>query len=309
MVFSHLFVRRCRLFSCCKIRLSGIFYLGCIGLPYAQGTTIFTDRYIASNLRLSAALFMMDFDPAYNRMAIAQIGQRIGATLIDFVACEFLSQLIQALIWNNNDGTLNLFIFAPVWFLFRVLVSSKAQGQSFGRWLLSTRVVDMNYGKTSGIADLLKRESVIFLGIMILLSTFTTTLIVFAWLPLAVDVIFAIADPVKRQMLHDRLGGTIVIVSRKGFELDRKLAKLFGQVSKRTTELYQERSFGRDRDDDLDYQPRNSARNQVRNPPRSRNQSRYEEDYRNDSDRATNYEERDRPVSKPSRARRPRRRR
>ncbi|CAN1210567.1 RDD family protein [Tumidithrix helvetica PCC 7403] len=244
---------------------------------------------------------MMDFDPAYNRLAIAQLPQRIGATLIDFVACEFLSQLIQALIWNNNDGSLNTFIFAPVWFLFRVLVSSKAQGQSFGRWLMSIRVVDMNYGKTSGIVDLLKREAVIFLGLVILLSTFTTTLIVFAWLPLAVDIIFAIADPVKRQMLHDRLGGTIVIMSRKGFELDRKLSKLFGQVGQRTTQLYQDRYGGRD--DDLDYQPRNSNRSQThsqtRSQPRSQKQTRYPEDAYGD-------EERSRP---PSRVRRPRRRR
>jgi uncharacterized RDD family membrane protein YckC len=235
---------------------------------------------------------MTDFDPAYNRLAIAQIGQRLGATLIDFVAYQFLAQLIQALI-GIVDGTLNIFIFALVWFFFRVLVVSKAQGQSFGRWLLSTRVVDLNYGKTSGIVDLIKRESVIFFGIVLLLSTFTTTLIVFAWLPLAVDIIFAIADPVKRQMLHDRLGGTIVIVSRKGFELDRKLSKLFSQVGKRTSELYQER-YG-----DLDYRPRNSSQNLGRDPSRSRPQSpkqtRYEDDF---------YEER-----KPSRARRPRRRR
>jgi uncharacterized RDD family membrane protein YckC len=192
---------------------------------------------------------MMDYEPAYSRLALARLSQRNAALLVDFIACAFLGQLIEALLGLSNSG-LGLVIFGLAWMINRVFIAGKNQGQSLGRWLLSIRVVDMTYGKSAGVFELVKREGAIYLCMALVLAGFssgglTNTISFFALIPIVIDGAIALADSEKMQTLHDKLSGTIVIASRKGLQLDQKITKLIGQASRGASKAYQS---GRSRD-------------------------------------------------------------
>ncbi len=186
---------------------------------------------------------MMDYEPAYSRLVLARLSQRNAALLVDFIACAFLGQLIEALLGLSNSG-LGLVIFGIAWMVNRVFIAGKNQGQSLGRWLLSIRVVDMTYGKSAGVFELVKREAAIYLCMALVLAGFssgglTNTISLFALIPIVIDGVIALADSEKMQTLHDKLAGTIVIVSRKGLQLDQKITKLLGQASRSASKAYQ----------------------------------------------------------------------
>jgi uncharacterized RDD family membrane protein YckC len=175
----------------------------------------------------------MNFEPAYNRLPLAEVPKRIGSFLIDFCFCAFTGKLIESLLGISEQSSLGLVVFALVWASDRIIVGGSNQGQSLGRWLLSLKAVDIYYGKSAGMADLFKRELIIypFLALVLVAAKSPTSAAIFAVLPLVVDLAFAIADSRKIQTLHDKVGGTIVILSRRGFQLDQKLAKVFRQIN------------------------------------------------------------------------------
>ncbi|MCY7333062.1 MAG: RDD family protein [Pseudanabaena sp. CAN_BIN31] len=183
----------------------------------------------------------MDFEPAYSRYPLATVNQRLGALIIDLLSCWFISELIESLLSLDRSNPLRFVIFMVTWFIFRIFTAARGQGQSFGRWLMSIRVIDAEYGKTAGFAAFFKREIFVFVCSLFLIETITSTLIVFAWIPFAADAAFAIVDNEKRQAFHDRISGTISIQSRKGFAIDQKLGKLFNQAGQQATKLYQSR--------------------------------------------------------------------
>ncbi|MDX1978606.1 MAG: RDD family protein [Pseudanabaenaceae cyanobacterium bins.68] len=169
---------------------------------------------------------MIDFEPAYTRLPLASLSARIGGFVIDFFACYLLALLLKELLgWGIGAQ----FLFVPVWLSDRVLFN----GQSLGRWAMSLRVVNLNYGKPTGALLLLRRESLILVFLLLLLNSLDqngmiTSLTLFAPLPLVADLVFAAADTLKRQSVHDRLGESIVIFTRKGWQLDLKLTKWLG---------------------------------------------------------------------------------
>jgi len=183
----------------------------------------------------------MDFEPAYSRYPLATVNQRLGALIVDFLSCWFISELTVSILSIDPANPLHLFIFISTWFVFRVFIAARAQGQSFGRWLISIRVIDAEYGKTAGLGAFVKREIFVFICSIFLIKTITSTLIVFAWIPFVADAAFAIVDNEKRQAFHDRISGTISIQTRKGFAIDEKLGKLFNQAGQQATKLYQSR--------------------------------------------------------------------
>jgi uncharacterized RDD family membrane protein YckC len=252
----------------------------------------------------------MDFEPAYSRYPLASVNQRLGALIVDFLSCWFIAELTQSLLSIASSSPLRFIIFLATWFLFRVLVAARAQGQSFGRWLLSIRVIDAEYGKTAGLAAFLKREIFVFVCSLFLIETITSTLIVFAWIPFAADAAFAIVDNEKRQAFHDRISSTISIQSRKGFQLDQKLAKLFNQAGKQANKLYQSRQ---DVDQDAYSSP---SRSKPKRRPRSKTRTpqdldreydaKYDREYdRHYEDPVENPYENEPPIKRS--ARRPRR--
>ena len=125
-------------------------------------------------------------------------------------------------------------MFGLAWLGDRILVAGNNQGQSLGRWMLNLKSVDMYYGKTSGMAELFKRELIVFpfLAVLLIAIKSPTSIAIFAVLPLVADAAFAIADSRKVQTLHDKLGKTIVISTRRGFQLDRKLAQIFTLIGR-----------------------------------------------------------------------------
>ncbi len=183
----------------------------------------------------------MDFEPAYSRYPLASVNQRLGALIIDFLSCWFISELTLSLLSVTSSSPLRFLTFLVTWFVFRVFIAARAQGQSFGRWLMSIRVIDAEYGKTAGFGAFFKREIFVFVCSLFLIETITSTLIVFAWIPFVADAAFAIVDNEKRQAFHDRVSSTISIQSRKGFAIDQKLGKLFNQAGQQATKIYQSR--------------------------------------------------------------------
>jgi uncharacterized RDD family membrane protein YckC len=174
-----------------------------------------------------------------------------------------------------SSSPLRFVTFLFTWFIFRVFVAARNQGQSFGRWLMSVRVIDAEYGKTAGFAAFFKREIFVFICSLFLIETITSTLIVFAWIPFVADAAFAIVDNEKRQAFHDRISSTISIQSRKGFAIDQKLGKLFNQAGQQATRLYQSRQ---ERDPYADEY--NAPRSKPKRRPRTK--SRPPQDFEQD---------------------------
>ncbi len=227
----------------------------------------------------------MDFEPAYSRYPLATINQRLGALIVDFLSCWFISELIVSILSIDSSNPLHLVIFIVTWFMFRVLVAARSQGQSFGRWLMSIRVIDAEYGKTAGFAAFFKREIFVFACSLFLIETITSTLIVFAWIPFVADAAFAIVDDEKRQAFHDRISSTISIQSRKGFAIDQKLGKLFNQAGQQATKIYQG-SQERDSYQDEYRTPRSKPKRRPRSKTRSPQD--FNQDFDQDFDQKNN---------------------
>jgi len=230
----------------------------------------------------------MDFEPAYSRYPLATVNQRLGALIVDFLSCWFISELTVSILSIDPANPLHLFIFISTWFVFRVFIAARAQGQSFGRWLISIRVIDGEYGKTAGFGAFMKREIFVFICAIFLIKTITSTLIVFAWIPFVADAAFAIVDNEKRQAFHDRISGTISIQTRKGFAIDEKLGKLFNQAGQQATKLYQSRQV-RDLYEDEYSAPRPKPKRRPRTksrPPQDFNFDRESEFDRSYQDRS-----------------------
>lgn len=221
----------------------------------------------------------MDFEPAYSRYPLATVNQRLGALIVDFLSCWFISELTVSILSIDPANPLHLFIFISTWFVFRVFIAARAQGQSFGRWLISIRVIDAEYGKTAGLAAFMKREIFVFICSIFLIKTITSTLIVFAWIPFVADAAFAIVDNEKRQAFHDRISGTISIQTRKGFAIDEKLGKLFNQAGQQATKLYQSRQ-----DRDLYEDEYSAPRPKPKRRPRTKSRPPQDFNFDRDSD-------------------------
>ncbi len=211
----------------------------------------------------------MDFEPAYSRYPLASVNQRLGALIIDFLSCWFISELTLSLLSVSSSSPLRFVTFLVTWFVFRVFIAARAQGQSFGRWLMSIRVIDAEYGKTAGFGAFFKREIFVFICSLFLVETITSTLIVFAWIPFVADAAFAIVDNEKRQAFHDRISSTISIQSRKGFAIDQKLGKLFNQAGQQATKIYQSRQE-RDLYEDEYSAPRSKPSAKTKRRPRTK---------------------------------------
>jgi uncharacterized RDD family membrane protein YckC len=222
----------------------------------------------------------MDFEPAYSRYPLASVNQRLGALIIDFLSCWFISELTLSLLSVSSSSPLRFITFLVTWFVFRVFIAARAQGQSFGRWLMSIRVIDAEYGKTAGFGAFFKREIFVFICSLFLVETITSTLIVFAWIPFVADAAFAIVDNEKRQAFHDRISSTISIQSRKGFAIDQKLGKLFNQAGQQATKIYQSRQERDLYEDEYSApRPKPSAKTKRRPRTKSRPPQDFDRDY------------------------------
>ncbi|MCS6959374.1 MAG: RDD family protein [Pseudanabaenaceae cyanobacterium SKYGB_i_bin29] len=189
---------------------------------------------------------MFDLEPAYTRLRLGLVGQRIFAFAIDFFAVSFVAQFIEAFF--NIQGGARLLVFTMVWGFNRVFFASGNQSQSWGHFALSLKVVDMYNGRPVGAIELARREGVIFVPLFFLVLSlqsfnYQSALPLFLSLPLVVDIAFAFADNTKKQALHDRFAQTIVILTKRGLALDQRLANLSRTLDRNRRRLLQDEYY------------------------------------------------------------------
>ncbi|MGK7924215.1 MAG: RDD family protein [Spirulina sp.] len=129
-----------------------------------------------------------------------------------------------------GKGTVQAVVFFLLWILLRVVVVDKNQGQSLGSWCMDIKVLNLRFRKVPDIFELAKREGVVgglamFAAIgfnLFFFNPFSTLLLVS---PLIIDCAIAYADDDWNQAFHDRLFGTVMIQTKRGYSLDIRLRR------------------------------------------------------------------------------------
>ena len=168
----------------------------------------------------------------YTRFPRVQIWRRGVAFLIDFVGVWLLSSLLGGNLPGFQFAQVAVFVLA--WLGLRVLLVYRNQGQSLGRWALDMKVLDADFGRVPFLQALFKREAVTGLGAILValaLSNIATNAgAVLLMVPLAIDCSVALSDTQGRQAIHDRIAGTIMVSTRRGYSLDIKVKRLLANV-------------------------------------------------------------------------------
>lgn len=158
--------------------------------------------------------------------------RRCVALSIDFCLIGLICASVGA------RGVTLFLLFIVGWLTSRVLVVFKNQGQSLGRWAFDIRVVDVQRNRTPRLLELIKREMILGIGAFIfLLSLGSLTAgnagILLLMLPIFLDCGAVLFDTRRHpQTVHDRIGQTIVIGSRRGYSLDIKIRYLIDKVKR-----------------------------------------------------------------------------
>jgi uncharacterized RDD family membrane protein YckC len=156
--------------------------------------------------------------------------RRVAAFAIDFGAVAVFSSL--------GGGAAYIFLFILLWLGLRVVLVSRNYGQSLGRWAMDMKVSDARHNATPGLLELCKREGLVGFEALLVLIGLTNISprngwVILTFIPLAVDCSLAFADAEYRQAFHDRIAGTVVAQTRRGYSLDIKVKRLFAQFSRR----------------------------------------------------------------------------
>lgn len=156
--------------------------------------------------------------------------RRVGAFAIDFAVAGLLSLLL--------GGGLYVIIFLILWMVLRVFLVTANQGQSLGRWAMDLKVVNPRFRIIPGVVPLLKREAFTGIGcalILVGIANFSPMngFLLIAPIPLVVDCGFAFTDQEYRQAFHDRVAGTMMTQTRRGYSLDIKLKQIFAEARRR----------------------------------------------------------------------------
>jgi len=174
-----------------------------------------------------------DYKPQSNlrRYPKVPIERRIGAFAIDFLSVWFLSSFFASNIFFQWT------VFLPAWMILRVIIADKNQGQSLGRWAMDTQVVDPRLDRLPDLMALGKRELILgcgaalaIAGLQINVRNGLSMLLLLA--PLLVDCSLAFLDDENNLAGHDRVAETLMIQTERGFSLDLRLKKIFGQIQR-----------------------------------------------------------------------------
>lgn len=170
-----------------------------------------------------------DDQPQRPRLPLAPLERRGYAYLLDFVVIWLFSALAQ--------GWVRLLIFALGWFFLRIVMVSVNQGQSLGGWAFDLRVLHLKLRRLPGILELGQREGILgaasylaMVGLNINFANGISFLLLVA--PLVGDLVWAIGDGELGQAFHDRIAGTVVLASRRGFSLDLRLKRFWLSLKK-----------------------------------------------------------------------------
>lgn len=165
---------------------------------------------------------MRDRPPAY--LPRVPLWRRTTATAIDAVAVWLLASLLGAQVQG--------ILFLILWLVDRVIIVANNRGQSLGRLAMDIKVLDEESRRIPTMLELAKREGLLgiefllaLLGLNLLQGLNPTALLVMA--PLAADFAVASADVDRRLAFHDRISGTMVVQTRRGFSLDLKVKRWY----------------------------------------------------------------------------------
>lgn len=159
----------------------------------------------------------------------APLERRAYAFLLDFTSVWIFSSLA--------TGVVQAFVFLALWWGLRVVVVQANQGQSLGTWAFDLKVVELKLRRLPRVLTLTKREGVLGIaaylamaGLNINFLNAVSTLLLVA--PLAADCGLALGDETFQQALHDRVAGTVIIRTKRGFSLDLRLKRLVYELRK-----------------------------------------------------------------------------
>lgn len=142
--------------------------------------------------------------------------------------------LILIILFDNWLTRMTIFMMG--WVAMRVFLVAKNQGQSLGRWAFDLRVLDTRFKRTPRLLELFKREALLGFATVLALEGLTgltsrNASVLLLLLPLLFDWVVALVDLERhKQALHDRLGGTIVVGTMRGYSLDLKIRWLIDKI-------------------------------------------------------------------------------
>jgi uncharacterized RDD family membrane protein YckC len=176
---------------------------------------------------------MSSLERIYNQFPIPKPWRRGVALTIDFLVAWLLSVI--GIMPQMSVQIVQILVFLLAWFLLRVVVVVRNQGQSLGHWAMDMKVVDLR-GRLPGLIELTQREGIVGVAALLSIIAFSNLgagLVIFVLLlPLMMDCGVAWADA-QFLTLHDRLSQTRIVHTLRGFSLDRKLIKIVAKYRQR----------------------------------------------------------------------------
>lgn len=159
----------------------------------------------------------------YRRFSKVPIDRRAYAFLLDFVTIWFIASFFR--------GILQGLIFIICWLTLRVILVETNQGQSLGSWAFNMKVINVEFSKIPGLIELAKREGILsivsLLAMIGLRMGFRNGLsMLLLTMPLLVDCGIVFGDQELNQAFHDRIAGTLMVQTNRGFSLDLRLKRL-----------------------------------------------------------------------------------
>ena len=168
--------------------------------------------------------------PDYRKYPKVPLDRRAWAFAIDFLSVWFISAFFAASL------IVQWLVFLACWWIFRVLIVDKNNGQSLGSWLYDFKIIDPRFNRIPDLLSLSKREAIVGVGSALAiagLQNFTSGLSLLLLLtPLAVDCSLALVDEETNLAGHDRLAQTFMVQTERGFSLDLRFKKIFGQIQR-----------------------------------------------------------------------------
>ncbi|MFW6359152.1 MAG: RDD family protein [Chroococcales cyanobacterium] len=166
--------------------------------------------------------------PPYRRFPKVPIERRVYAFLIDFVTVWLVSSLLAT-------GIVRWLLFLLLWFGLRVFLVYTNHGQSLGRWALDMKLIDARFNKVPLLISLAKREGIAGGGALLAMIGFNLAFVnlisaILLVAPLLADCGIALSDDQYQQAFHDKIAGSLVIETHRGFSLDLRLKKLLAEL-------------------------------------------------------------------------------
>ena len=171
------------------------------------------------------------YKPDSRKYPKVPLERRASAFAVDFLSVWFVSSFFA------SNLIVQWLVFLPCWWISRVLIVEKNRGQSLGTWLFDFKIIDSRFNRLPDLLSLSKRELMVGIGSALAiagLQNFTSGLSMLLLLsPLAIDCSLALMDEETNLAGHDRVAGTYAIQTERGFSLDLRLKKIFGQIKDR----------------------------------------------------------------------------